>query len=415
MWNQQAPLNVPFASHGQPYGQPYGQPPIGTGGWGPHQAIGPPPPLIKPKESEESKDYDDDWVEGLATEFRHDWAVAKSEVEPLLGLVSTEKCRARLWDLLQRPDFLTVWLIPTAIYLVTSLLWGYQFLYRPSACILWTAAGVLYCAGLLWLKEVDRHIYTPMGSLGLPAFLVGSLIGLYLYDHCIIYTEFYANSRLYTNVVPGQPAAAVMDAGKVTFSPEAFVDTAQSAGAVDESGTTYCAAPVRDGSGIRRLEFWAVGMGCCGDFGEFTCDAAGDPNAKAGIIVFDNNGYFGESRYEHYERARLKAQAQFSLQSVSSSAYVRWVHHSELDKLAREYRLHGIALWFFYSFACALFFYFGVVALFTPAPAKSHRPPPRPSTAPEDQNDPPQPNAHGAVDRSGGGGALDRGGAGAHG
>eukprot|EP00971_Amphidinium_carterae_P070432 1393170-Amphidinium_carterae.1 len=41
--------------------------------------------------------------------------------------------------------------------------------------------------------------------------------------------------------------------------------------------------------------------------------------------VFDNNGYFEEARYKYYQRARDKAEATYSLNSVTRPLYVRWV------------------------------------------------------------------------------------------
>jgi len=365
----------PIGSHPGTLGPSYGDHPSGPkmagqpGPWG-SQVTAPlhgpkPPPILKLP-----KDDDGDWKDGnqlvaeeVGNQLVEKYSAIATPACGALGIVFGAFGGALEGVRQKGPDFLIVWLVPLALYLGTSLLWAHGFLYRPGCCIIWTAAGVIFFAGLFWLKEANRQLYVPMSMLAIPCLLIGSLAGLYLYDEFTIFPQFYENSRLYTNVVPNQPAAAVADAGKLTFSIESFVDSEQSAGVVDETGLTYCAAPVRDGTGIRRLQFWAVGLGCCGGLGEFNCDASKDLKAKGGIVVFENNAYFTSSRYAFYEKARLKAQAQFGLQSVAAVAYVRWVSAANLDMLADQYRWNGGFLWFGFAVAALYGTYWGTVAM----------------------------------------------------
>lgn len=259
-----------------------------------------------------------------------------------------------------RKRFLIAWLVPFFVFVATSLIWTYAFFSAASFCVLWSLLGASISCILIVtpLKPWTR----PTGIGCLLAFIFASVVGLYLYDSFAIFPKFYGNTRKYTNVVPAEPAGAVADAGKIVFTRESYVDVTQSIGYIMEDGVTYCAAPIRDGSGIERMEFWAVGVGCCSAKGEFYCDAAGDSSAHSGIVVFDNNGYFNEARFDYYEKARRKAEAEYSLQSVFMPVYVRWVKESNLDMLSNQYRDKAIlfqvifcVLWLGISAALAIF------------------------------------------------------------
>lgn len=252
-------------------------------------------------------------------------------------------------------DFWVHCLLPWACFFFTLLFYSYTWLYTPELCIACTFGGAFLGVGLLL-----RSIYAPvpgspvgysglskapslaLGLLVLGGTLMGTVSGLFNFDQHAIFPVFYERSRRYDNVVPSEPSAAVADAGKVLFTSESFVDAAQGVGLIAESGTTYCAAPVRDGSPNAQVEFWATGIDCCPRMGTFNCDAAAEGGARAGIIVFDNNGYFGQARLDFYDRARRKAEAQFGLQSSSARPmFVRWVHEADLGMLETYYRRCG--------------------------------------------------------------------------
>merc|ERR1719191_456732 len=156
-----------------------------------------------------------------------------------------------------------------------------------------------------------------LGSLSAVAVLAGAVIGLYAFDTYQIFTDYYSNSRTYTNVVPSEPSASRSDAGKITFTSETHVDGTKSVGYAGPGGVPYCAAPIADNVETPRIEFWAVGMDCCGWEGTFHCDGAKNREAHAGIVVFDNLGIF------------------------AAPLYVRFVTESELNMLTDEYGHHA--------------------------------------------------------------------------
>jgi len=253
-------------------------------------------------------------------------------------------------DLVRQPSFLAAWLVPFTIFIITTGLFEYVYFSVAELCVFWAVFVLLAAIAMMLASAARRYAAIPLvGIATLPALFLGILVGLYLYDTYAIFPKFYSNTRKYTNVVPAQPAGAVADAGKLVFTHESYVDTKQSVGYILESGQKYCAAPVRDGSGIERIEFWAVGIDCCAKTGDFYCDSAGDNSAKAGIVVFDNNGYFEESRLDHYDQARKKAEAEYSLQSVADPVFVRWVEESNLNKLSDHYSSRAIIFYIVFS------------------------------------------------------------------
>lgn len=253
--------------------------------------------------------------------------------------------RSPLGRILRNEQFLTVWLVPFFVFVATLLLWTYGFMNNYYLCGAWTVLG-LVASGIMILNSGAGPCYAPVGVACLPALVIGSVLGLFLYDTYAIFPNFYAHTRKYTNVVPSEPSAAVADAGKIVFTSESFLDTAHAVSFVGETGIEYCVAPVNDNNNLTRIEFWAAGLDCCGPQGEFACDAAADGGAHSGIVVFDNNGYFQEARHDYYDRARMKAESTFNLQSVERPLFVRWVREANLDMLSTHYRNMAVAMWF---------------------------------------------------------------------
>lgn len=237
----------------------------------------------------------------------------------------------------KKPDFLVTWIIPLAVFNTVLLLFTYGFMQIPSVCII--VACCFGLAGLVLLALRHRgHVWFPLGMATLVAVLAGSVLGLFVYDTYACFPQFYSNSRTYTNLVPSQPSGAVADAGGITFSAKTFVDIKQSSGFISEAGYVYCAAPILDDTDLTRIEYWAVGVDCCGSDGSFACDQSGDESAQAGIRVFDNSGWFMMSNHDFYVQARKKAEAAHALVSVESPIYLRWVREENLNMLSNYYR-----------------------------------------------------------------------------
>lgn len=258
-------------------------------------------------------------------------------LRPLVAKRPAHPRMAQLTIILRKPDFLVTWLIPFFVFSVLVLLFCYGFMMLPNLCVL-VAMFFAFIGVVLVMYWRRSPLYLPLGATTITAVVVGVFVGLYLYDTYAVYPAFYRHSRTYTNVVPSQPSAAVADAGHFTFTAESFVDANRSVGFIIERGYTYCVAPIRDGTYMPRVEFWAVGMECCAASGRFQCDEAEDRSAHAGIRIFDNSGFFQNSDKDHYKEARQKAEASHGLISVDSPIYVRWVREENLNMVSNEYQ-----------------------------------------------------------------------------
>lgn len=267
----------------------------------------------------------------------------------------SQPTKPSLSNLLRMKDFLAEWLVPSFLFFTTTIVFAYGFITVPPFCMLWLTFWLGACALMIAKGPGVYYNTRVIGLLSLLSLVLGAVVGLYIYDEAAIFPPMYANTRKYTNVVPSQNAQSVGDAGQIVFSAETFVDTSKAAGLVKEDGTKYCVAPIRDNSGLERVQFWAVGVNCCGSTASFSCDDVGVSGAQAGVVVFENNQYFMESRFERYKEARRKAEAAWSLSSVTNPLYVRWVTIAHLDKLANYYRAKALLLLFGTGFVYLLF------------------------------------------------------------
>lgn len=219
--------------------------------------------------------------------------------------------------------------------LLGTLLLTSLALYRFAHFVIPLIVAGAFCSLIAYSRN-RTLLHRPMAVATLIALVIGSSMGLFIYDRYGYFAFLYGSSRTYRNVVVSQPAASVADAGHLIFAPEAYVDQTKAIGYAADNGEKYCVAPLRDLVNTTRVEFWAVGYGCCEWQGGFKCDAASDSNARGGIVVYQNPGFFTESNYDHYTEARKKAEAMYDLQSCDKPMYVRWVKATELDMLHEE-------------------------------------------------------------------------------
>lgn len=239
------------------------------------------------------------------------------------------------------PSVVALFLVPYVLFCIVAALFSYSFSYHSPW---WTS--ILCCGiGLVSVsmiassgREQGVTGMAAMGFLCLIALLLGASFGLWNYEvHMGPYRK-YDESREYTNVLPSEPAAAFMDAGKIHFAEVARVDVARSVGY--KHGDTYCVAPIKGAAQGSKVEFWAVGQGCCGGRRDFRCDDASDPNAHGALALMDQH-YLTPSQVKYYQRAVRQAEASFDLVSASEPLFVRWV----ADPDARQAELLAEGQW----------------------------------------------------------------------
>jgi len=251
------------------------------------------------------------------------------------------------------------------IFASTLILCGFCTFYYGNVVV--TSMCVAAALGLIaLLRSPGGGLWKlPVGVCGLAAVGWGWIFGRYCYCAYGYFALYYTNARTYENVDPMQRGASVSDAGRLIFAAEARVDVAASAGYLAEDGVMYCAAPI---VGVMdsppRPDFWAVGQDCCGTTGGFTCDAAGDPKARSGVMLL-NGPPFGMGSFvsstatsaagaearARYHAARRSAEGAIARKRATDVApppvedngqersvmFVRWVSNQNLVKLARYY------------------------------------------------------------------------------
>lgn len=161
---------------------------------------------------------------------------------------------------------------------------GYLFAstYHVMPVFVWLIALALLAVCLWHARHQPRshwHSLLPVSCIA--AVLVSCTLGLVAYRSFYSIYWLYHDSPSYANVLPSEPAAGYLDAGKIVFAEEARVDRGR--GMSFKDGSRYCVAPIVDAS-TKLVQFWAAGLDCCRR-GSFECDDAWDEKAHAGLVL----------------------------------------------------------------------------------------------------------------------------------
>mmetsp|Transcript_74183 Transcript_74183/g.143592 ORF Transcript_74183/g.143592 Transcript_74183/m.143592 type:complete len:391 (+) Transcript_74183:133-1305(+) len=150
-------------------------------------------------------------------------------------------------------------------------------------------------SGLVW-KFLKRRWLTYLGPYLAAGSLVGFMFGLAAYYTSLLPYLRYMDAEKHTNVAASEHALRFADTGMVTFSPGTTVDVTRSVGYMSaRAGAKMCVAPVVDVSmgAEDPINFYAVGVNCCGWRGSFECDDAGVPQARSALLELDMNAVVG--------------------------------------------------------------------------------------------------------------------------
>jgi len=175
------------------------------------------------------------------------------------------------------------------------------------------------------------------------------------------------------------PAEARSDAAVITFqnvkagSAWTSVDTSRAAGYRGDGGI-YCAAPILDPTealgDIMRVNYWAIGINCCDDFGSFTCDDSRNVKASVGVVMVGSGsqrvGQGGgmpcaSCNTDEFRLATLKAAGVYNMVSAPGALYVRYVTNA---KIIENQYLAQCVFSFFSSLLFAIVF-FGTIGFIT--------------------------------------------------
>jgi len=170
----------------------------------------------------------------------------------------------------------------------------------------------------------------------------------------------------------GLKGNALMDAGRISFVPEAAVDTSQTMGFINFD--TYCVAPITMPTGTSngtqqdqrtRQDLWAVGVNCCGGglSAAFNCGDVHNPEAHSALRLM-HGGQLG-----FYRLAVQQAALSFNLEVVHPS-FFHWVKDpnemlATFKDDAESNLLSGIGAHFFFQISLVILLTV-VIAVFFP-------------------------------------------------
>mmetsp|Transcript_56247 Transcript_56247/g.162984 ORF Transcript_56247/g.162984 Transcript_56247/m.162984 type:complete len:325 (+) Transcript_56247:115-1089(+) len=149
------------------------------------------------------------------------------------------------------------------------------------------------------------------------------------------------SGRFYNGVGADAKAAVLMDAGVITFDDAMVLDDSLAVG-LSLAGSTYCVAPILSTGGPSpgasgaapagaveakaMVQFWAIGIDCCGSRSGFVCDDAGEASARSGLVWLDPADKFDTSpEQDHFAQAIEAACALHDLQTVPQPLLLHWV------------------------------------------------------------------------------------------
>lgn len=220
-------------------------------------------------------------------------------------------------------------LLPWLMFMLNMSLFTYGYHHIPTLVVM--TALLCGCFSLIFIftsgsDTNDGRSAVILGLLCAFAIGIACLGGLNNYNSNMAPYWAYEESREYHNVLPSEPAAAHADAGKIFFADAARIDTTKAVGY--RKGLTYCVAPILDPSSTTRVEFWAVGLDCCAERGDFQCGdamAEGSNEARGGVVVMDDRFLSGGSHFEYFGKAVKEAEAANDLVSASEPIFLHWV------------------------------------------------------------------------------------------
>lgn len=224
--------------------------------------------------------------------------------------------------------------LPSVIFAFLCLLFATVYHWAPA--LVWFVVLVLVATGISqWRKATSGRseplrFYLALESL--IAVLCAVLAGLLVYRAYLMQYWTWADSHVYANILPSEPAGGYLDAGKIVFADDSVVSRNESVGFKD-GGMVYCVAPVLDDPVAVEQEgqpvhFWAVGKDCCAARGGFACDDVWDWRARSGLVLH------GRHLPRQYMEAVQQAQAAFGLAKQDGPVlFMRWLRDPEVMEL----------------------------------------------------------------------------------
>mmetsp|Transcript_70114 Transcript_70114/g.193965 ORF Transcript_70114/g.193965 Transcript_70114/m.193965 type:complete len:299 (+) Transcript_70114:160-1056(+) len=227
-------------------------------------------------------------------------------------------------------------MLPALMFLMISFFM--VFLSHSAQPAIWIAVAICGFISLVFMnarKAQTRdgpNFWLNLGFLCLLATTASTATGIYNWQTHVARYWAYAGQRDYTNVLPSEPALSHIDAGSIIFSADAHVDIASAASYRGER--RFCVAPVLGVAPQSIVEYWAAGLDCCPPGGNFTCGAAADPQARAGLVYLQVGRHSNHELLRDFRRAAQEAGAAHGLTPSTDALFLRWVEDPEAAERA---------------------------------------------------------------------------------
>jgi len=236
-----------------------------------------------------------------------------------------------------KSDLLMLIAIPYCLFLlITWIGWLlYHFCSIAMTFIVGTAACV--CLGLILVgvtvQKKNKKPLFALGCVALLAVVVGVSVGNSGWNSSWQQWWWMQTGRK-LGATAGTPAPARSDAAVISFATVkngtawTSVDATRAAGY--RAGDIYCAAPILDPKvalgDIMRVEFWAIGINCCDDFGSFTCDQSRELlGGGTGVVMKEGGMPCIGCHAEQFRLAAAKASGVNRMVSAPGALFVRYV------------------------------------------------------------------------------------------
>jgi hypothetical protein len=232
--------------------------------------------------------------------------------------------------------FLFLWIVPVL----------FVYVYHTMPTVVLLAILMLLVASLAPMHMENGPALSCSLSAGL---ILSTMVGLHCYYAHVRPLKRLIDGSTYSGVYAQSPALAYSDAAVLRFAGNATVDDTKSVGMTTLDGgiQRYCVAPVSDINSVGRVEFWAVGLNCCGVMGDFECDQSREPSAHDGVVVpdpitgdsafYDGIGKFlapPTARRDIFLDAIKLAEGTHGLVSSAQPVLVRWISQSRNDLIS---------------------------------------------------------------------------------
>lgn len=209
--------------------------------------------------------------------------------------------------------------------------------------LVYHAASVLACSLIVLIFfTVLGHLHHSDGNIPAAALssgmIVSAMLGLRCYYADVLPLYRWSWGREATATMPVQPAKDVADAFSVRFTKTSTVDHTKALGVkFFESGSdTFCVAPITDAGAAGKdtgvTSFWAVGINCCGNQGDFSCDEGQSAEGGGEVLhmprgeLYKAFGKFlvpSEARADLFSQAVKAAGNEYELNVGTQPALVR--------------------------------------------------------------------------------------------